>query len=328
MVKNVLVISFKAIVSIGLIWVALKSVDLQSAFDRARQVNTLMLLTTGVLLIFQAVLGGIRWYAVAKAIESKLSLIDSLRLFYIGLFFNQVLPGGTSGDLVRMFLSYRSGLTLRGSINGVMLERLITVVALVLLISLTQPFFSDQIDIDYFAWSNEISVFILVLMVIGIYFLTSLDQVPQRFKKWKLLRGLSYLGQDSRKIFLRPTNIFPIILLGLLPHINFSICAYSLAKGLGIPISLFQCLCLMPPIMLITTLPLSIGGWGIRENAIILGFGLIGVASDAALALSVLLGLIALVTALPGGLVWLLSRERGENVSISSVKNKLEVENL
>ena len=84
----------------------------------------------------------------------------------------------------------------------------------------------------------------------------------------------------------------------------------------------------MPPIMLITTLPLSIGGWGIRENAIILGFGLIGIASDAALALSVLLGLIALVTALPGGLVWLLSRERGENISISSVKNKLEVENL
>ena len=80
--------------------------------------------------------------------------------------------------------------------------------------------------------------------------------------------------------------------------------------------------------MLITTIPLTIGGWGVRENAMIIGFGLVGVSSDAALALSVLLGLVGLFTTLPGGLVWLFSGERRQKINFSDVTKGLKARQI
>jgi len=56
----------------------------------------------------------------------------------------------------------------------------------------------------------------------------------------------------------------------------------------------------MQPVVLITSLPISIGGWGVRETAMIAVFGLVGVPSSAALVLSVQLGLLTMVVSTPG----------------------------
>ena len=58
------------------------------------------------------------------------------------------------------------------------------------------------------------------------------------------------------------------------------------------------------------TLPISIAGWGVREQAMVTAFALIGVPGEGALALSILFGLIALLFGLPGGVVWLMSADR------------------
>jgi hypothetical protein len=69
-------------------------------------------------------------------------------------------------------------------------------------------------------------------------------------------------------------------------------------------------LILMQPVTLFATLPISIGGWGVREAAVVTFFGLVGVAPSAAVLLSVQLGLIAVVISLPGGLLFLVQRRR------------------
>ena len=68
---------------------------------------------------------------------------------------------------------------------------------------------------------------------------------------------------------------------------------------------------LVPPIVLVTTLPISIAGWGVRESATVIGFGFIGVAPADALALSVLFGLVQIVMGVPGGIMWLAQKGRG-----------------
>ncbi len=89
------------------------------------------------------------------------------------------------------------------------------------------------------------------------------------------------------------------------------------ARGTGISLSFFNCLLIVPTVMLVTTIPISIAGWGVRESAMVAGFGLIGMAPGDALALSVLYGLFTILIALPGGVVWLVTRPRGrpENVA-------------
>jgi hypothetical protein len=79
-----------------------------------------------------------------------------------------------------------------------------------------------------------------------------------------------------------------------------------MAASLGIKVSLLDCIVLMQPVALLASLPISVGGWGVRETAVVLLFGLIGVPSSAALVLSLQLGLLALFVVLPGGILWLL----------------------
>jgi hypothetical protein len=51
------------------------------------------------------------------------------------------------------------------------------------------------------------------------------------------------------------------------------------------------------------------------------GFGLIGVPADGALVVSVLFGLATILISLPGGLVWLVGRSRGEPASPTTLPN-------
>jgi uncharacterized membrane protein YbhN (UPF0104 family) len=70
---------------------------------------------------------------------------------------------------------------------------------------------------------------------------------------------------------------------------------------------------MVPLAGLIMVIPISIAGWGVREGVMVVGFGYLGVAPEAALALSILYGLLMLVVALPGGIVWALKRSHTPN---------------
>ena len=64
----------------------------------------------------------------------------------------------------------------------------------------------------------------------------------------------------------------------------------------------------MPAAIVAAALPVSLGGWGVREGAMVAGFALLGFDADAALLVSLLIGLSIAVLSLPGGLFWLLLR--------------------
>ena len=135
------------------------------------------------------------------------------------------------------------------------------------------------------------------------------------------------MTKDTRKLFLNYKNILPSALWGFFTHINLSLSVFCLAVGLGVNIDFFTCLVLMPPVFLITTIPLSIWGWGVRENAMIIALGLVGISSESSLALSILFGLAILIISMPGGLVWLLSNEREKGIKISEAQKELILKN-
>jgi uncharacterized membrane protein YbhN (UPF0104 family) len=122
------------------------------------------------------------------------------------------------------------------------------------------------------------------------------------------------LGEATRAIFLRPAAAVPTLLLAVVSQALMALTAYFVARSLSIGLSLLDCLVLMQPVTLLTSLPISIGGWGVRETAMIGLLGLVGVPASAALVLSVELGLLTMVVSLPGLVLWFMvkpKRERG-----------------
>lgn len=307
MIKRWLPWLVKGGISFGLIAWVLSKIDLASAWDQALGIDPAMATLAVVLMLAQVALGAVRWAMVLRALEAGFAWARTLAVYYIGIFFSIVLPGAVGGDAVRMWFSRRAGLSLATSVNSVMLERAMTVFGLVLLVCLTQPILLDRLPDLPGAWVFPV---LLAVSVLGILVLATLDKLPQSLHRWRLVRGLVLLAADTRKLFFHPGWSLSTLVVALAGHVNLSMAVYVLAAGLGLDVHALDCLVLVPPVILIMTLPISIAGWGVRETAMVTAFGFVGIPDHSALVLSVLFGIVTMVTALPGGLVFLLAGGR------------------
>lgn len=304
MIKRLLPWLLKGGISFGLIAWVLSKVDLASAWDKAMAMDGAMVLLALVLMQAQIALGAVRWGLVLRALDAVFRWTSTATVYYIGVFFSIVLPGAVGGDAVRMWFSRRAGLSLATAVNSVALERAMTVFALVLLVCLTQPILIARIPDMPGTWVFPV---LLAVCVIGILVLAALDKLPLSLHRWKLVRGLVQLAGDTRKLFFHPAWSLGTLLVALIGHINLSLAVYVLAIGLDLDVHVLDTLVLVPPVILIMTLPISIAGWGVRETAMVTAFGFVGVAADGAIVLSIIFGIVTMVTALPGGLVFLLA---------------------
>jgi hypothetical protein len=117
------------------------------------------------------------------------------------------------------------------------------------------------------------------------------------------------LSVGLRRILLTPRWAASTVALGLANQIGGLVVVALLAIGLHLPITWVQCLVVAPIAMLMTALPISVGGWGVREGAFVAGFNLVGVPAADALTLSVVFGLVTMAVRLPGGLIWLVMND-------------------
>ncbi len=324
--KKWVTLTLKIAVSVALIWFLFSNIDIVSAKDRLLDADPGMLVLSLAVLTFQQMFAVMRWQVILSAIKERLSFLKTLQIVYIGIFFNQTLPSSVGGDAVRIYRTYHSGVSLSGSINSIMLERAGGVLALIFLVLATQPFFLPRVGDDSAAWILPATVLIALTAVAGLVFLMFLDRLPESLRRWRLVRGLALLAADTRRVYLNPVNAVKTLGWSVLGHLNLTFGVYILSLGIGLGVTWIDCIALIPPVILITTLPISIAGWGVREGAMVAAFGLIGTPAEGALALSLLLGLVAIVTSLPGGLIWLYSGGMREGKDVDMVAAEAEAE--
>jgi hypothetical protein len=97
------------------------------------------------------------------------------------------------------------------------------------------------------------------------------------------------------------------MVLSLLSHVLTSTIAWCAAHAASTPFGFVDSLLLIPPIMLIATIPISIAGWGVRETALVLAFGYAGLPAEDALVVSILFGATMFAFGIAGGILWLLT---------------------
>jgi glycosyltransferase 2 family protein len=131
------------------------------------------------------------------------------------------------------------------------------------------------------------------------------DLLPVTLRRFRLLSEAAALSANLRTALLGARTAPIILCYGVVCQIGTVMAVFLLAQGLGLPISASACLVIVPLAGLVTLLPISIGGWGLREGAFVAGFGLVGIEPGDAIALSVLFGLMNVAFGLIGGGVWL-----------------------
>jgi hypothetical protein len=79
--------------------------------------------------------------------------------------------------------------------------------------------------------------------------------------------------------------------LAFATHLFGILLIHELAGAVATPITFVDCLLIVPPALLISSVPFSLAGWGVREGALAAGFVLVGSSSEAGVATSILFGL-------------------------------------
>jgi uncharacterized protein (TIRG00374 family) len=304
-VKNLLIVGVKAGLSLLLLYLLADSMDLATVSETLARLPLGSAAACLVLLISTTLLASLRWRLIMQGIGSPLACSDTLSLTFIGTFFNQVLPTSVGGDAVRIWRTRRLGIGYGNAIGGVFLDRLNGVVGLVLVVALGVWFMGGRIDN---AALRHGLLMTLPLTLVCLGFLSFLDRLPAVVRRWRGLEKLGDLASITRRAFFTFPLALKLLALSLLGHVLASLAVFVLAEGLGEPLAFLDSLALLPSVILITMIPLSFAGWGIREGAMVVMFGFAGVTPEVALSLSVLFGIILFASSLPGFVFWLTGR--------------------
>lgn len=291
----------KALITVGLLCVLLVKVDFEKSVDLLISAVPFAVVAVLLVLILQIGLTVIRWHLIMVRRKMPIMLSHSARYFWVGLFFNQLLPSSIGGDAVRSYCLVRDGETLGRAAVSVLLDRVLGTIGLLILVGLFMPYAMAVIENKEMQWGLMLT---LLVAIGGLATLLFADIFARKFPGWPAMRVLTTLAKDGRQLLFVPWG-WKLILMSVLIHC-ISILAVGLcAWALDIRVNWLSLAIIVPVATLLVTLPVSIAGWGVREGVMVVGLGYAGVGLEQALALSVLYGLSLLAVSIPGGFFWL-----------------------
>ena len=258
-----------------------------------------------VLLVFfisfiQYVLSAYRWMYISSKNGTEMNFLYCLKFYYISTFINNILPGGVVGDIYRAYCARESGnnlINLSKSVQGIVFERLSGQIMMFFIFLLSLTFFF-LINAKYVAFLYTVLpvlsvTFIIYFVVKKMYFNEiSSNEIIINFKK--IFSGIIFWNHTIISFFV------------VLSYIVIYIIS---AEAIGLSIDYFTFFVFTPIVLFSMTLPVSIGGWGVREGTALLIAFLLGLSASSSISVAVMYGILNLFCSLPG-LYFLLSLRR------------------
>jgi uncharacterized protein (TIRG00374 family) len=311
----------KVLVSLALITALLARVDLADLRGRLVSAGVLALVIGSLCIFVLSVTTAVRWKTVLAEFHYPMAFADVWRYTAIGMFFNQLLPSGMGGDGLRSWYAWRAGLPLGPAIATVLVDRILGLLGLLLLVIVGLPYLLSLRIAGVLAVAVSISVALLALGIAVFLFIDHLmagmsvllqgrmrAALLQRPLITRVKDELARTAKDTRRLLKALPYGPATILLSLVNQLVLGLVVLYLAHSMSLSLSPAAAVFLFPPVLLLSMIPISLAGWGVREGAMVVVFSLAGLQAEASLSLSVLFGACMFVSGLPGGFMWLLMR--------------------
>ncbi len=220
------------------------------------------------------ILSSVRLNRYFSVLGVDLNEWTALRLYYIGMFYNLFLPGGVGGDGYKIYLLKKAhGKGTLSLVSATLLDRLSGLVPLLMLAAL---FFRVSPFAERFTWAGPLALSVILLSV-----------------------PLFYLVQ--KRLFKRYMPVFRITLLyGFGVQLLQLVSAWALFRAVGLQTETEALLFLFLLSSVVSVLPVSIGGVGLRELVFLYGMGWIALPPSAGVSFAMLFFLITALSSLLG----------------------------
>jgi uncharacterized membrane protein YbhN (UPF0104 family) len=306
--RRILLSTIKIVISAALLYLALRKANFS---DLASRIDVASLGWIGLAIsatFLQIFIGVLRWRIVSAACGAPLTTRQAMRYNLIGAFFNQTLPSSIGGDAVRLWLVARAGAGWRAATYSIFVDRAIGLIALAIMIVASLPWSYHLIADPYGRSALLLLDFAALAGGVGFLILGRL-RWPWLKTWWGTHHIYACAVIANRVVFSRERGV-TIAALSILVHVLAVVIAWCVVQSIAAPVGFGQIFQLIPPIMLITMLPISIAGWGVREATMALAFGYAGLMTNEGINVSLLFGAVSFIVGAFGGLVWIFSAEK------------------
>jgi glycosyltransferase 2 family protein len=300
-----LLFAAKLIVSAACFWLVFRRIDVDASLRALPTVDYRWAAFAVLAIVAELPLLALRLQTIVQSLAGP-----SVRLTYpaanavtaIYSFFGQVVPG-LVGEGIRAWLLVRHGCSWRAAVTSVTIDRGTGVVLLVafsfVILLLPSPLntLSGYRDVVLVAFGGALLAGVLVLLLA--------PGIVSLLRRWRYFAWVASLIDDTHRVLLGRQA--PKILGASVPVHALSIVAvWALGHALGLSLSVYDSAVLFTVMVGVAIVPISIGGWGLRELAVVSLLGAHGLAPEQALLFSLCFGFIFVAVGLLGAIVWLL----------------------
>src|SRR5437899_7235600 len=261
--RRIVISSLKIIVSAALLYLALRKVDFHELASRFNVASLGWIALAIAATFLQIFIGVLRWREVSAECGAPLGIMQATRFNLIGAFFNQTLPSAIGGDAVRLWLVARAGAGWRAATYSIFVDRAIGLIALAIIIVASLPW-SYALITDPHGRSALLLIDFAALAG-GLGFLVFGALKWPWLKTWWATHHLHACAVIANRVLFSAKRGPIVAILSLLVHVLAVVIAWCVVQSIAAPVSFGQTFLLVPPVMLITLMPISIAGWGVRE---------------------------------------------------------------
>jgi glycosyltransferase 2 family protein len=321
--KKVLFIVLRIVISASLLalLIFLNFKNLSSIPTVFKSINIGLALAGILFYLFGILLEAPRWKVLLLANKVKIPFLYLLSFTLIGFFFSTLLPTSVGGDAYRAFdLRKTYKVPHHKNIIAIYLGRFFGIVTGVLWV--TFSFFTGMYKhLNKPLLIGTIIMFPIVLLLIVITFFPKKFRIDSLFRKIKFLRKFEAKiaefvemlhGFKSKK-----KEMFISIFLSLLANLSTFLSFYLIGLSLKIKLSFLAYIFIVPVMWSASNLPITLGGFGVRENTLVWLLKSFNVSAADALTFSLIVLLTNILIAILGGIIYFLR-------NISSRKTRIK----
>lgn len=279
-------------VSAAALYMLSRKIDITEIQRVYRNINMLYIIASMCLYIVAQMLSTLRW---SKLVSTEHGYVELLKIYYTGCFFNNFLPSTIGGDAVKAYYLYRRGGGLHSSMASVFMDRYIGLAALVMIGAVSFVSGMNLIKQTFIVWFYPITIIGFIVASI-ILFRTKwamfFKQTRMFYESISQYRGMKDVVADCFAIS---------IAVQVLTVLSVYLISRSIQSGVG----MLECGIFIPLINIITLVPVSVSGVGIREGAFVYLFGLTGLKTEESITISLVWFITVAAVNMVGGLFYL-----------------------
>lgn len=290
----------------ALFWFVFSRVDVGELAAKLTPRQIIVALVAGAVVVsLQAFVAAHRLRLCARLMGHEIKTLGTWVACQYGGLFSHTPISFVGGDAVRIWHLVKLGLPLPDSAKTVVVDRALGFMGMMTLVIATSPLLSSVIT-DAGMWAGYVLlVAIGAAAVVTFFVLGRLRPISTRFR---VLRWIVEFATVSRYLAAHPALAAQAFAVAFVVTCFNVIAIWTIGLGYSAETGLVTTFAAAPVVFLISMIPISVAGWGLREGAFVVAFGLFGIPAADSLTVSITFGVAVLLAYSPAAVLLVLAR--------------------